>query len=233
MFAASESGHHVISRHLLSPHLTATAQTTIMSISALRLTGRLHRSHMRGCTSNAPPKTLPTTPGSAEHCLARNVTAIVSLKSTGRPRTPESRRFVESQPPTLRKKLLQWGIIDANTNASFEPLMIHERIPAKHSKLKTYDITGGHLFGWEKRLEDNERTPRHVSESVARVARTIEGCGFVTPSDIDGEKLKNWFLTSRTGITTVNGYLSRFKSFVRWMLETVDGGAKMSHLAGG
>ncbi|MHC4539736.1 MAG: tyrosine-type recombinase/integrase [Planctomycetota bacterium] len=155
--------------------------------------------------------------------IARNVVAIVNLRSSNQPLTPEARSFIESQPKKLREKLLLWGILDTDTNASFEPLMEYSKVKARHSKRLRPEVTGGHVLHWRKSMEANERSSQHISESVARVARVIEGCRFTTPSDINGEKLKNWMSDWRDkgkSAGSANAHLASFKSFVRWMLST-------------
>jgi len=80
---------------------------------------------------------------------------------------------------------------DANTNTGFEPLIEFEKVKAKHSKCMKYEVTGGHFFHWQENMRANERSPQHVKESTAKVARILKNCGFITPSDINGEVFKN------------------------------------------
>jgi|GEM_PF-1869192 len=167
---------------------------------------------------------IATTPDkSTSEYIAKNIAAIVSLKTSNQPLTPELRKFIESQPSKLRERLNSWGILDANTNAGFEPLMVYVKVKAKNSKIEKYDITGGHLYQWQKSIEANERSPHHITESVAKVAKVIEGCKLVVPSDIDGEKINNWLSDLRTkgkSIDCYNTYLNCFKRFTRWLLKT-------------
>jgi len=160
---------------------------------------------------------------STSEYIAKNITAIVSLKSSNQPLSPELRNFIEGQPKKLREKLLEWGIVDANTNAGFELLVIYKEIKANHSKRMKYDVTGGHVYYWQKSMQANERTSNYISESVAKVVRIIGGCKFITPSDINGEIFKTWMSDLRNkgkSINAINGYLTSFKSFTRWLLKT-------------
>ncbi len=160
---------------------------------------------------------------STSEYIAKNIVDIVNLKICNQPLTQELWNFVESQPPKLRFRLTKWGILDSSTNAGFEPLMEFRKVRAKNSNRMRIDVTGGHLFVWQKSMETNERSSHHISESVAKVARVIKGCGFITPSDINGEKCKNWLSDLRDkgkSVSSANSHLGSFKSFTRWMLKT-------------
>ena len=155
--------------------------------------------------------------------LARNIVAIVNNRISNQPLTPEQRKFIESQSPKLRGKLLAWHILDANTNAGFEPLMVFEKIKANNSKLLKHDVSGGHVFHWQKSMQANERSKKHIKESISKVANIIDNCDFSVPSDIDGEKFKNWLSDLRNQGKTIcnaNGYLTSFKAFTLWLLKT-------------
>jgi len=155
--------------------------------------------------------------------IAQNIVDIVALKECNRPLTSELRKFIESQPNSLREKLCGWGILDANTNAGFEPLMIVSKIKAKNSKKEIYEVTGGHLLQWRKSLESNERSSHHVRESVAKVIRVIEKCKFLLPSDIKTERIETWMSDLRNAgksANCINSYLESFKRFCRWLLKT-------------
>ena len=151
--------------------------------------------------------------------IGKNLAAIINLRSTNQPLTSDLRSFIENQPKSLRNKLLEWDIIDSNTNASFEPLVESVKVKAKNSNKMIYEVTGGHLFYWQKSMEDNRRTKQHIKESVARVVRLMKACRFHAPSDINGEKVKSW-LSDIDSPSKANGYLGSFKSFIRWMLKT-------------
>jgi site-specific recombinase XerC len=160
---------------------------------------------------------------STSEYIARNITAIVNLKASNHPLTAELRDFIESQPQKLRDNLLKWDIFDGNTYAGFEPLMISTQIKAKNSRRLKLDVTGGHVYLWRLNMEANNLSPDHVTQAIAKVAKVIKGCGFVVPSDINGEKIKNYMASlqgngssSRTG----NSYLSSFKAFSNWMLKS-------------
>ena len=74
--------------------------------------------------------------------IAKKVTAIVNLKSSNQPLPSDLRDFIESQPEKLREGLFKWGILDANTNAAFEPLLGYTKVKAKNSKRLISHIVG-------------------------------------------------------------------------------------------
>jgi len=61
---------------------------------------------------------------STSEYVAKKIIDIVALKESNRPLTAELRKFIESQSHKLREKLCSWNILDLNTSAGFEPLMI-------------------------------------------------------------------------------------------------------------
>jgi len=160
---------------------------------------------------------------STSEYIAKNIVDIVALKESNRPLTAELRKFIESQPSKLRQKLCSWNILDSNTSAGFEPLMIFTKVKAKNSNREKYVITEGHLLQWQKSLEADERSPHHIRESVAKVAKVIQKCEFIIPSDINAERVKNWVSDLRNkgkSVSFVNSYLESFKRFCRWLLKT-------------
>ena len=163
-----------------------------------------------------------TSDKSTSEYIARNITAVVNLKSSNQPLTPELRNFIESQPKKLRERLLKWGILDANTNAGFESLVVYTKVKAKNSKRLIFDVTDGHVFHWQKSMEDKAYSAHHISESIAKVVRIITGCGFIVPSDINEEKVRNWMVKTKDkkSVGVANGHLKTLKVFCRWMLKT-------------
>ena len=163
-----------------------------------------------------------TSDKSTTEYIARNITAVVNLKSSNQPLPSDLRDFIESQPEKLREGLFKWGILDANTNAAFEPLLGYTKVKAKNSKRMIFDVTGGHVFNWQKSMEDKAYSAHHISESIAKVVRIITGCGFIVPSDINEVKVQNWMAKTKDkkSVGVANGHLKTLKVFCRWMLKT-------------
>ncbi len=154
--------------------------------------------------------------------IAKNVSAIISLKAAGQPLSADLRDFIEGQPADLRQRLHDWGVLDAGTSAGFDPLMVFEKVKPKRSSVTIFKVTSGHVLDWQVSKGAEELSSKHIKNAVQRVATLLDGCGFIFPSDIDGEKAKNWIsdrrkdgLSARTG----NMYLASLKTFVSWMLK--------------
>lgn len=163
-----------------------------------------------------------TTDKSTSEYIANNIIAIVNSKASNQPLAPELRNFIESQPKTLREKLLNWGILDANINSNFEALMVFKKVKRLRSIKTVFEVTGGHLFAWRNHMQACEIKSGYIKEKITSVAKVIDGCGFITPNEINGEKLKNWLADLRkkgSSINVANKYLKNFKSFISWMIK--------------
>ena len=80
----------------------------------------------------------------------------------------------------------------------------------------------GHLHAFEKGLA--HATPKHVKLTMTRVRRIVEGCGFATIGEIDGESVEQFLVDLRAdedlGARTYNHYLQAFGEFCKWLVET-------------
>ncbi|MHC4290563.1 MAG: tyrosine-type recombinase/integrase, partial [Planctomycetota bacterium] len=155
--------------------------------------------------------------------IADNIIEIMNLKIRNQSLTPQLQTFLANQPEKLRQKLTEWNILDANTNAGFERLVIFDKVKARHSKWNRYVVTGGHLFHFQESMQTDRLTQKHIEETITRVIKISESCKFIIPTDINGEAIKNFMFTlSKSGKSprTVNKYLTSFKSFTIWMLKT-------------
>jgi integrase len=152
--------------------------------------------------------------------IAKNIAEIVKLKSCNETLTKELKDFIENQPEILRKKLMEWEIISKDTNASFEPLMGFVKSKPNRSCYIIFDVKGGHLKKWQIYLESNEKSKHHVRESVQKVARIIDACNFIIPSDINSKRIEIWRTELRNkgkSCKYLNSQLAAFKSFISWM----------------
>lgn len=161
-----------------------------------------------------------TTDKATTEYIAKNIFAIVNIQARGERLTSELRDFIENRPTKLREKLAEWDILDANTNAGFEPLMVYTKVKAKNSKLTIIDVTGGHVFGWKESMKDRGYSVHHIRESVAKVARISIDCKFAVPSDINEAKVLSWMAETKDkkSVGVANGHLKSLKVFCRWML---------------
>ena len=163
--------------------------------------------------------TYPTTKSQALY-VAKNIAEIVKLKSCNEILTKDLKNFMENQPDILRKKLIEWEIISKETNASFEPLMEYEKKKPKRSCHKIYEVKSGHLKRWQTYLSNNEKSTHHIRESIQKVARIIDACNFIVPSDINDKVIENWRTEQRNkkkSCKYINTQLLAFRSFITWM----------------
>ncbi len=103
----------------------------------------------------------------------------------------------------LRKR----GLIDPHA----EQVAIKKRQPLKE-----------HIDAFERSL--SKTTPKHVKQTINRVKRVVNGCGFTTAGKIDAEEVREWLIEfcedNDYGNRTYNHYVQGFGSFCNWMVET-------------
>ena len=80
-----------------------------------------------------------------------------------------------------------------------------------------------HLEDFGKHLRAKEDTEKHVSQTVGRIRRLLEGCNIAFWRDLSGSKIENWLSEQRDaekfGRKTSNYYLASVKEFCTWMLK--------------
>lgn len=80
----------------------------------------------------------------------------------------------------------------------------------------------GHLEAFDRSLANN--TAKHRRLTMTRVRRVVEGCGFRTLAELDGEKVVGWLNAARDaedlGARTYNHYLQAADAFGRWLAAT-------------
>jgi len=79
-----------------------------------------------------------------------------------------------------------------------------------------------HVQEYRDFLSAKEGTERHVSQSIRRIEKTIEGCRFRRVTDIEAPKLANWLAEQRKtkkrfSHQTSNFYLDAMKYFCNWL----------------
>ena len=79
-----------------------------------------------------------------------------------------------------------------------------------------------HLDAFDRSMANN--TPKHRKLTMTRVTRVIEGCGFLTLAEMDGEKVVDWLNEFREeediGARTYNHYLQAADAFGKWLATT-------------
>ncbi len=79
-----------------------------------------------------------------------------------------------------------------------------------------------HLDAFDRSMANN--TPKHRKLTMTRVTKVIEGCGFLTLAEMDGEKVVDWLNEFREeediGARTYNHYLQAADAFGKWLAAT-------------
>jgi site-specific recombinase XerD len=80
----------------------------------------------------------------------------------------------------------------------------------------------GHLDAFDRSMANN--TPKHRKLTMTRVWRVVEGCGFRTLAEMDGEKVVDWLNAIREtedlGARTFNHYMQAADAFGKWLAAT-------------
>jgi site-specific recombinase XerD len=79
-----------------------------------------------------------------------------------------------------------------------------------------------HLDAFDRSMANN--TPKHRKLTMTRVWRVVEGCGFRTLAEMDGEKVVDWLNAVREtedlGARTFNHYMQAADAFGKWLAAT-------------
>jgi integrase len=151
--------------------------------------------------------------------IRRQLPAFTSKKSTERAAqkldellsacgvlSPDLQRWIEEVPETMRKRLVQYGLID---------------------NLKVSENIGkpllSHLEDFRAGLAADGRNDDYVRQAHRHIGDILNGCHFRMWSDIDGNKVKTYLAKSRGpdgyGQRTYNYYLRSFKMFCAWLIR--------------
>jgi integrase len=136
--------------------------------------------------------------------MGRRIEALVEARSARGGIDSETSRWLEKAPPALKARLADVGIIDGAGVSATKPLAELLRDFTQH-------------------LEAKERTAKYVDECEAMLRRVSDKGRFAAWSDITPGKVEAYLKGLRDGGLSVrrsNGYLTAFKSLVRWMTDT-------------
>ncbi len=91
---------------------------------------------------------------------------------------------------------------------------VRKRSPCEH-------CDGAHLSDFRQSLSRKERSPKHVLQTINRLAVLFKACGFRTAGELGGDKIEAWLADQReAGLqskTTSNYYLGAAKQFGTWL----------------
>ena len=136
--------------------------------------------------------------------LGRKVEKLVVCRSNRESLDAALNRWVESLPLRIRKKLVDWDVIDSRKAAASKPL-------------------DEHIDDFETALVSKGGTAKHARQVANRVRKACKGSRFRYWSDVDGGKLQKHLARLRDGaeqlsIQTSNFYLAAMKQFGKWMV---------------
>lgn len=145
--------------------------------------------------------------------FGRKVEKLVALVGAGERPDSELARWIETMPPDVRGKLTEWDVLE-RTSSLVSPLL--ERDKARR-------VIGGHVHDYHAALIAKGRTKAYADLRRARVANTLDGCGFAHWRDIRAGVVESWLADERQAgrmkQRTSNHYVTALKGFCAWMVE--------------
>ncbi len=135
--------------------------------------------------------------------LERQLKKLVALRMTGAGLDAELSRFLETCPAAIRERLGEWGIID----------------PARAAAGKRL---ADHAEEWRGALTAKGNSKEYVTETIAKIKRLSNACGWRQLSDISATGFDRWRTDARNGGTsaeTTNMYLTALRNFCNWLVK--------------
>jgi len=136
--------------------------------------------------------------------LGRQIEDLVSTKAAGQRPDIEQQRWLEGLPNGLIQKLVSWDLIS--------------RERAAVGKLLSQ-----HLEDFKGSLKAKGVTLKRVELVSGRLSRIVDGCKFLSWSDISASKAQKFIHglkeSGQIGGTTYNSYLQHLKQFCNWMVD--------------
>jgi integrase len=137
--------------------------------------------------------------------LAGKIDELVDCRRNNRQPDEALCKWLEGLPPSVRKELIGFGLVDAERAAIGKAL-------------------SEHVEEYRDYLTKKERCARYVEETVAALKTTFKSCGFITWTDISAPILKDYLDGLRDGGKGLskrryNALLGAAKSFCKWMVK--------------
>jgi integrase/recombinase XerD len=141
----------------------------------------------------------------ASQQAANAIEKLVSHRAAGNTMPPELTAFVENTLPAIRTTLAKWDILD--------PRRIQASKPLKE-----------HLAAWEGALKAKGSTDGHVRQTLQRVRKVIDGCGFRFMSEISVGRVRTALARLQEGekgfnSQTIKFYRSACRQFCNWAVR--------------
>ena len=136
--------------------------------------------------------------------LGRDIEMLMA--NNGRLKTDEDIKWFTNLKPSIRAKLLEWGIVDSRTTSNHisTPLREHLKVFIETRHNKNCDL-------------------HHIRQTESSIRRIIAGCGFRMFSDIDGTAVESFVAEGRSnngyGQGTYNSHIQAIKTFTKWLCD--------------
>ncbi len=137
--------------------------------------------------------------------LGRQIERLVSCRVAGEQPTAELSRWLEQIPAKMCQRFAKIGLLDAERASGGKPL-------------------AEHLADFQASLQAKGNTPSYVRQTIYRIKRVLDGCGFIYWSDISASRAERYLAdlhNNGTGISrqSVNYYLQALKQFCSWAVQ--------------
>ena len=141
----------------------------------------------------------------ASQQAANAIEKLVSHRAAGDILPPDLTSFVEHTLPTIRTTLAKWDILDPRRIQASKPL-------------------AEHLTDWEGSLKAKGSTERHILQTLQRVRKVFDGCGFHFLSDINVGRVRTFLSSLQEGEGGFNGQTVKFyrsvcRQFCNWAVR--------------
>ena len=127
-----------------------------------------------------------------------------------------------------RKGFTDKGLTEQLASKLEQEVMLRRRglidpIVERSANQRTLPISA-HLDSYENGLKGRKSTSKHVSLTLARVRKIVDGCSIATLRDIQEERVQSFLDTIREeedlGHRTYNHYVQAFDGFCRWLVTS-------------
>jgi integrase len=137
--------------------------------------------------------------------LAGKIQDLLNYKANSMPLTDELQKWTKELPAEIRERLVEFGLLGGRRTA------------AGYSLQELIDE-------FEKSMQAQERSSRHVCETVTMIRSLFKDCEFKHYSDISANKIEEHLKELRTGPRQLsyrrsNGYLKAAKQFCNWLIK--------------
>jgi integrase len=136
--------------------------------------------------------------------LGGKIQELINLKAGGMTPGTDLQRWIDTLPPQILSKLVEWQIITSQRAASAVLLK-------------------DHLKRFREYLESKGDTPAYCRKGHTRIETVLDGCKFSVLSDVSASRIQKFLAdeiqSKHIGRKTANHYIGMLKTFFRWMKQ--------------